>query len=475
MPNGLTQTVLGTYTNSTPRLKFDTTGDELVLKVEPNEDDQRGPHAITFDIKGNGFSGGTFTVKMSEDGVAYEDIAVYTDAIITGTTKTFTLLNTNEDVRYFKWVYTERQDGNVALGNIYVDDTYEVRGMATIAGDITLDHCYIEPTGVLTIEGSLEVTEANGLSNGGNRTNLIIKDGAQLKTPNAVFATVEKNIIGYGETNFESNKGYYLISAPAEKYLYVASGSTDVDAYMFDASQEGEEWRNFKGAQGAWNISASSAILYATKENSTLSLDGQGIVYNQPNPGANEVANKVPATNEPVDVDVRFNSGKVFEGFNLIGNPFTCTAYLVDSRDFYRMNGDGNEIVLADDSNGGSAIGVCEGIFVVTTASENKVTFTTDPDEVESVAPSAVNISMSQAQTRGEAKSIDAARIRFGEGQMLPKFYFMGNNSGLCIPQGDKEYAVVHSNGQGEMPVNFKAAENGTYTISVNAKNIEMD
>ena len=463
MPNGLTQTGLGTYPNSTPRLKFDTTDDELVLKVEPNEYDQRGPLAITFDIKGNSFSGGTFTVKMSEDGVDYEDIAVYTDAIITGTTKTFTLLNTNENVRYFKWVYTDRQGGNVALGNIYVDDTYEIRGMATVAGDITLDHCYIEPTGVLTIEGSLEVTEANGLSNGGNRTNLIIKDGAQLKTPNAVFATVEKNITGYTAANVNTNKGYYLISAPAKTNLFVAQDNDDVDAYHFDASEEGAEWRNFKLADGAWHIAANNAVLYATKENSTLSLDGYSIV------SGNTVYNEVPATNEPVDVDVRFNSGKVFEGFNLIGNPFTCTAYLVDGRDFYRMNGDRNEIVLAEES----AIGVCEGIFVVTTTSETMVTFTTTVPT--GVAPSAVNISMSQAQTRGEAKSIDAARIRFGEGQMLPKFYFMGNNSGLCIPQGDKEYAVVRSNGQGEMPVNFKAAENGTYTISVNAENIEMD
>ena len=33
----------------------------------------------------------------------------------------------------------------------------------------------------------------------------------------------------------------------------------------------------------------------------------------------------------------------------------------------------------------------------------------------------------------------------------------------------------MRSNGQGEMPVNFRAKENGTYTISVNPEGVEMN
>lgn len=314
----------------------------------------------------------------------------------------------------------------------------------------------------------------NALTNGYNATKLIIEDGGQLKTPSAVYATVEKNITGYGDANANTNKGYYLVSAPAEKYLYVALNNDDVDAYLFDASEQGAEWRNFKLATGAWNVSANSAVLYASKNDCTLSLDGYGIVYNQQ--GANPVYNKVPATNVDKSVDVVLNSGKTFEGWNLIGNPYTCTAYLAGgTQDFYRMNSTRDAIVLAASNE--RAIDVCEGIFVHCDAG-GTVTFTTTDPTVTSTGNnnSMINLTVSQAQTtRGNASVIDAARIRFGEGQMLPKFYFMGNETGLCIPQDGKDYAVVRSEAHGEMPVNFKAAENGTYTISVETENLDVN
>lgn len=111
LPTGLTQEGLGTktYANS-PKIGFDTTGDELVLKI--NE----APVSLFFDIKGNGFSDGTFTVQTSVDGVDYTDLKAYTDL---GATQT-EIFNLNADVRYIKWIYTEKVNGNVGMGNIKV-------------------------------------------------------------------------------------------------------------------------------------------------------------------------------------------------------------------------------------------------------------------------------------------------------------------------------------------------------------------
>lgn len=106
---GLTETGLGSDYNSSPKLRFDDTGDELILKINER------PGVLTFDIKNNSFSGGTFTVQTSEDGVTYTDLKVY--STITGTqSEEFTNLGAN--VRYIKWVYTSKSSGNVALGNI---------------------------------------------------------------------------------------------------------------------------------------------------------------------------------------------------------------------------------------------------------------------------------------------------------------------------------------------------------------------
>ena len=107
--SGLTQSGLGSDYNSAPYLKFDTTGDNLILKI--NE----VPGILTFDIKGNSFSGGTFKVQTSVDGETYTDLATYTSL---GDTQTETFEDINANVRYIKWIYTTKSSGNVALGNI---------------------------------------------------------------------------------------------------------------------------------------------------------------------------------------------------------------------------------------------------------------------------------------------------------------------------------------------------------------------
>ena len=107
--NGLTQEGIDSDYGSSPKLKFNTTGDWMILHF--NEQ----PGKLTFDIKGNSFSEGTFTVQTSEDGETYTDLATYTEL---GSTQDEEFTNLGANVRYIKWVYTEKVNGNVALGNI---------------------------------------------------------------------------------------------------------------------------------------------------------------------------------------------------------------------------------------------------------------------------------------------------------------------------------------------------------------------
>ena len=107
--DGLSQTGLGGDYGSSPKLKFDGTGDCLVLKIDET------PGKLCFDIKGNSFSGGTFTVQTSADGLNYTDLEVYTEL---GAVQTEKFINLESNVRYIKWIYTEKVTGNVALGNI---------------------------------------------------------------------------------------------------------------------------------------------------------------------------------------------------------------------------------------------------------------------------------------------------------------------------------------------------------------------
>ena len=111
--NGLTYDGLDTDYASSPYLKFKTQGTYVILKI--NEDPSE--YELSFDIKGNSFSGGTFTLQTSENGTDYTDKESYTDETepFDGTK---TISSLAENIRYFKWIYTEKVNGNVALGNI---------------------------------------------------------------------------------------------------------------------------------------------------------------------------------------------------------------------------------------------------------------------------------------------------------------------------------------------------------------------
>ena len=111
LPDGLTQEGLGTKTySSSPKIGFDTTGDYLLLKFNER------PGKLTFDIKGNSFSGGTFKVQTSEDGNTFTDLRTYSS--LESSTQNEVFNDLDENIRYIRWIYTEKVSGNVALGNI---------------------------------------------------------------------------------------------------------------------------------------------------------------------------------------------------------------------------------------------------------------------------------------------------------------------------------------------------------------------
>jgi uncharacterized repeat protein (TIGR02543 family) len=115
--NGLSHNGLDSDYGASPKLKFNNTGDWLLLHFVD------APGILTFDTKGNGSStdpwAGTFIVQTSVDGETYTDLASYTDLTSTLQSEEFEL---DANVRYIKWVYTEKVLGNVALGNIAVSE-----------------------------------------------------------------------------------------------------------------------------------------------------------------------------------------------------------------------------------------------------------------------------------------------------------------------------------------------------------------
>ena len=302
---------------------------------------------------------------------------------------------------------------------------------------------------------------------------LTIADGGQLYHNNeGVTATVQKNIMPYTieqTSGEEKSNGWYLLASPMQEAVTPSETmfSNRYDLYRFNQSVE---------LEGENYLQHSNFMLN----------NGQGYLYANGGDGEHpsvmiDIEGQLQPSDEDVEVPLAYDASAEFAGFNLVGNPFACNAYLSEPHDFYVMNAARNELEISENE----VIAPLQGLFVqAANANDNAVTFTrTQPETQGKGGALTLNVyegsalrllRQAQEPAQGPQPVIDRARVRFGEGPTLNKFSLKPNGTKLFIPQGLQDYAVVYAEKQGEMPVNFKAAENGRYTLSVNPENAEM-
>ena len=253
-----------------------------------------------------------------------------------------------------------------------------------------------------------------------------------------------KAIKGYGE----SAGGYYLIASPVSTAPADAGMITDdlgdgatpenatYDLYYYNHNAtDGLEWRNYR--KETFGLTPGTGYLYANKENVTLTFAG-----------------------DPYEGEGVF---PIVAGWTLVGNPFGVAAEI--SSDYYAMNQAGSELTPVTASTNVSAM---QGVFVYS-AQAGTVMF------AEAGTESNNNEDNIVVNIGHQGTAIDRAIVRFGQGDQLPKFQLNPNNTKVYIPQGNKDYAIVRSAAEAEMPVSFRASENGTYTLAVEAENVEMN
>lgn len=284
---------------------------------------------------------------------------------------------------------------------------------------------------------------------------ITVADGGQLRhSSRNVRVTMEKNIIGYtGEKDnykllaFPTANDINLSAITIDNILHHFITSSTFDLYKFDHSQD-LEWINFENGSHPF----------------TLIQNGVGYLYANTQSDRYEfnISNLKPSNNN-VTKNLAYISGKAFSGWNLLGNPFACNAYLLDGNDFYRLQEVEGEskIVLAENN----AIAPMEGIFVVASTSGESVTFTAD----EPRGGSMMDFTLRKAFMRSDV-CLDRARVRFSEGQNMGHFDLMADPNRLYIPLDGKAMAVVNTQPIGELPLNFEAASDGTFVLGFTNK-----
>ena len=271
---------------------------------------------------------------------------------------------------------------------------------------------------------------------------------------------ITKDIIGY-ESEQGNGSNWYLIASPVGE---VDPANVDnmlqgnYDLYAFDQAQE-LEWLNYKSA--SFMLEPGKGYLYANSADVTLSFNGSAYTGSG-------------------NVTLTKTEGVTFSGWNLVGNPFNETSYI--DRDYYVMNDNGDEIILADREN--NFVNPMEGIFVIAGTDEETLTFSAEPsspggsegggggmgpgDEPDfSTGKFSINI------TNG-VSVVDRAVVRLGKGRTLPKLQLNPNHTKVYFPVEGNDYAVMRSEGMGEMPVSFKAEKNGSYSLYLNSKNVNF-
>jgi len=325
---------------------------------------------------------------------------------------------------------------DMAKVELYIrSEEYDHTESETIAHLFPFDKHTVHSGATLTVTGTATCTEAS---------HLIIEDDGQLvHGTSGVQAVMKKSIESYS-----SNDGWYLMASPiAETSLPDIMLSGNYDLYRFDQCED-LEWRNYK--KQPFTLASTDGYLYANSANVVILFIGT-----------------LRPSNAEVQKSLVLDADAEFAGFNLIGNPFPCTAYLEGNVPFYRMNANRTALTAAT-----GAIAPMEGVFVQASNGLPSVSFTTTVQRDNGL----LNLSVSgNSGVKSHSSEADNVLIVFGEGHLLGKFMLNPESTKLYVPQGNREMAVVRSKGQGEMPVSFKAAENGIYTLRIDTENVDMN
>ncbi len=449
---GLTQEGLDSDYGSSPKLKFNTTGDWMILKL--NE----APKSLSYDIKGNAFADGTFDVELSSDGINYTNLASYTEL---GDTQTVTLIVDNENARYVRWIYTNKATGNVALGNIHATEHYDTYGNVTFSDlDLTTSSqsLIIHDGSVVTVTGTLTNNSPD---------KLLIHDGGQLYHSNSVAASMEKTIEGVTNWHNENDHGggWYLLSSPIgmqsayglETVVNLApeavAGVPQFD--LFTYNEPNVQWMNFN--HNSYAVYKGQGFLYARHEGATLKFSGTLPVDNtELSPSSNPKLEYTEANGD-------------MAGWNLIGNPyshnitwnnFTSTGD-INTSGYYRMV-DGAWITEASKT---AEIKPMEGFLVKATGDNPYIMIKNTPSSKDNTDNDFVEFIVNSAN------HYDVTYALFSEGEGLEKISHRNVDIPMVyIPKDGERYAIATIGDNTEaFNLNFKAMTTGQYTLKMKA------
>lgn len=343
------------------------------------------------------------------------------------------------------WLYTKPASNSVKGNRDGVPTTSKVTG---IAANVLVT---VKSNGVVYLTGS----------NAGNAANLVVEDGGQLVTSADVQGIMQKTILGYDPSANPSN-GWYFISSSLKSSVNVSdvqnlinASGTDYDLYYFKQNpDDGLEWINQKNNNGFTELYEKTGYLYANAAQTTT-LGFAGML--RKNDNSEQVSKNLAYYDSNVDENMH--------GWNLVGNPFP--SYAKVDRAFFRMKNT-NDGINTEAVPANSVINTTEGVFVHASQTGENVTFTATTSTGSKSR--LINIDVAR-----QGEMLDNAIVSLNAEGSLCKLVLNENTTRVYFHQDEKDYAILTSSSENEVPVSFKASRNGSYTITVNPEDVEMN
>ena len=357
------------------------------------------------------------------------------------------------------------QAGNWAAGNFVptglptTEDDVIIRANVTVPNgtNAAANNINLENGAVITVEAGATLTINGTVTNGGN-DKIIIADGGQLIHNSAVNATVQKNITAASSWKDDVD-GWYFIASPVDG---VSTSVVTVGSYdLFKYDEPTAYWLSNTGNYSFYTLSCGQGYLYANAAAQTLDFAGSMVATN---------------ANIEKDLSYAYDGGDDLKGFNLMGNPFTRNLTTGDMKinttdvtAYYGISDDTKSIVSRLIVS--KPIKPGEGFMVQVNDGnkidgQNKLYFNpTAKDEPENNGYISI--------VAGNENGMDNAYIQIGNGNTLRKMSISNGTKVYVMNEGDDYAAARIDELTGSMPVNFKAAADGEYKITINTKNIE--
>ncbi|MBQ2907562.1 MAG: T9SS type A sorting domain-containing protein [Bacteroidales bacterium] len=302
-------------------------------------------------------------------------------------------------------------------------------------------------TGAVEVSATLNI---NGMGENSDITYIAIEGRGQL-FHNGLTTTIKKSIIGVSE---EGKDGWYSITSPIEgvvdhsKVEGLINGTHDL--YYYNETEM--MWENVKDNED--NIF-------------TTLISGQGYLY--ANTADTDLLFNGALNNGVVTREVKVTEGISLSGFNLIGNPFTHNiskanmANITLAEGFYILSNSGAWVA----KNESDVIAPMQGVLVqAAEAGYLLIKRESDARRSENEDNGQIKINVANSQYN------DVAYVSFNEGLGLDKIPHRNAEIPMVyIPVDGINYAIATmSNDVTEIPVSFKAATIGEYTIGAEAQ-----